>query len=35
MTTYVAFLAGINVGGRRVTMDRLRTSFEKLAATTT
>ena len=30
MTTYVAFLAGINVGGRRVTMDRLRTSFEKL-----
>ena len=30
MTTYVAFLAGINVGGRRVTMDRLRASFEKL-----
>ena len=28
MTQYVAFLRGINVGGHRVTMDRLRAVFE-------
>jgi uncharacterized protein (DUF1697 family) len=30
MTRWVAFLGGINVGGHRVTMDRLRTQFEAL-----
>jgi len=30
MTSYVAFLGGINVGGHRVTMDRLRAEFEAL-----
>jgi uncharacterized protein (DUF1697 family) len=30
MTNYVAFLGGINVGGHRVTMDRLRATFEDL-----
>ena len=30
MTGYVAFLRGINVGGHRVKMDRLRVLFEEL-----
>src|SRR6185312_91254 len=30
MRTYVAFLGGINVGGHRVTMERLRAEFETL-----
>jgi uncharacterized protein (DUF1697 family) len=30
MASYVAFLGGINVGGHRVTMDRLRGEFESL-----
>ena len=30
---YVAFLGGINVGGHRVTMDRLRAEFEALGFT--
>jgi uncharacterized protein (DUF1697 family) len=30
MTAYVAFLGGINVGGHRVTMERLRVEFEAL-----
>ncbi len=30
MTSSVAFLGGINVGGHRVTMDRLRAEFETL-----
>src|SRR5262245_20090236 len=30
MASYVAFLGGINVGGNRVTMDRLRSEFEAL-----
>ena len=30
MAGYVAFLGGINVGGHRVTMDRLRDEFESL-----
>lgn len=30
MTTSVAFLRAINVGGRRVAMDRLRAAFEEL-----
>ena len=30
MSRYVAFLGGINVGGHRVTMDRLRIEFEAL-----
>jgi uncharacterized protein (DUF1697 family) len=30
---YVAFLGGINVGGHRVTMDRLRGEFEALGFT--
>ena len=30
MTTYVAFLRSINVGGRAVKMDRLRQLFESL-----
>jgi uncharacterized protein (DUF1697 family) len=30
MASYVAFLGGINVGGHRVTMDRLRAEFEAL-----
>jgi uncharacterized protein (DUF1697 family) len=29
MTQYVAFLRGINVGGHRVKMDRLREIFEE------
>lgn len=33
MTRYVAFLGGINVGGHRVTMDRLRAEFEALGCT--
>ncbi len=30
MTRFVAFLGGINVGGHRVTMDRLRGEFSEL-----
>jgi uncharacterized protein (DUF1697 family) len=30
MTTHIAFLRAINVGTRRVSMERLRTSFEEL-----
>jgi uncharacterized protein (DUF1697 family) len=30
MPSYVAFLGGINVGGHRVKMDRLRSLFEEL-----
>jgi uncharacterized protein (DUF1697 family) len=30
MASYVAFLGGINVGGHRVTMERLRGEFEAL-----
>ncbi len=30
MPAYVAFLGGINVGGHRVTMERLRAEFESL-----
>ena len=30
MPRFVAFLGGINVGGHRVTMDRLRAEFEAL-----
>ena len=30
MTRYVAFLGGINVGGHRVSMERLRTEFGTL-----
>ncbi|BCM91007.1 hypothetical protein IAD21_02871 [Abditibacteriota bacterium] len=30
MTTYIAFLRGINVGGHRVKMDRLRELFREL-----
>lgn len=30
MTRHVAFLRAINVGGRRVTMDRLRAEFEAM-----
>jgi uncharacterized protein (DUF1697 family) len=30
MASYVAFLGGINVGGHRVTMERLRGEFESL-----
>jgi uncharacterized protein (DUF1697 family) len=33
MGTYVAFLGGINVGGHRVTMERLRAEFEALGFT--
>ena len=33
MARYVAFLGGINVGGHRVTMDRLRAEFEALGFT--
>jgi len=33
MTRFVAFLGGINVGGHRVTMDRLRAEFEMLGHT--
>jgi uncharacterized protein (DUF1697 family) len=33
MSRYVAFLGGINVGGHRVTMDRLRAEFEALGFT--
>jgi uncharacterized protein (DUF1697 family) len=31
--SYVAFLGGINVGGHRVTMERLRVEFEALGVT--
>ena len=30
MTTYIAFLRAINVGGRRIKMDQLRAHFEAL-----
>lgn len=33
MPQYIAFLRGINVGGHRVKMDRLREVFEELALT--
>lgn len=33
MTRFVAFLGGINVGGHRVTMDRLRAEFNGLGCT--
>jgi len=33
MTRFVALLGGINVGGHRVTMDRLRTEVESLGYT--
>ncbi|MDO8362038.1 MAG: DUF1697 domain-containing protein [Actinomycetota bacterium] len=33
MPRYVALLGGINVGGHRVTMDRLRTEFAELGHT--
>ena len=31
MPQYIAFLRGINVGGHRVKMDRLRELFEELS----
>ena len=33
MPQYIAFLRGINVGGHRIRMDRLRSLFEELDLT--